>query len=241
MSSSFGDWYEQQKADKGDGNGSNSANGSGNFLTGIMSGDNMAESLPLFFGEGGALNSIPNIDISGTLEAQLPQKVMGMNYQQRFKVFIISLFISSLFFGLAFFVGLPLVTVRPQKFALCFTLGSLSFMCSFAILKGPHAHMASMLAYERLPFTTVYLTSMFATLYFTFTVGGMSGYVAVMGASGLQLASLMWYLVTFIPGGTNGLKLVVSGMIKMLQPVLIVLRKCCTQCLSLCLSWCTRR
>lgn len=206
-----------------------------------MSGDTMAESLPLFFGEGGALNSLPNLDISGTLEAQMPQKVMGMNYQQRFKVFIISLFISGLFFGLAFFIGLPLVTVRPQKFALCFTLGSLSFMCSFAILKGPRAHISSMLAYERLPFTTVYLISMFATLYFTFTVGGMSGYVSVMGASGLQLASLMWYLVTFIPGGANGLKVVVSGMMKMLQPLLIVLRKCCTQCISLCLSWCNRR
>ena len=76
----------------------------------------------------------------------------------------------------------PLAPSRSlsQKFALCFTFGSLTFMASFAMIKGPAAHLQSMLTKERLPFTLVYVTSMIATLYCTFNFGGVSGYFIVL-------------------------------------------------------------
>ena len=46
-----------------------------------------------------------------------------------------ALFLSVVFFCLAFFVGLPMLVVRPHKFVLTFTLGSVLFMASFAMLK----------------------------------------------------------------------------------------------------------
>ena len=52
-----------------------------------------------------------------------------------------------------------------RQFALCFTLGSGLYMASFALLRGPAVHLASMMSCERLPFTTSYLTSMLGTLY----------------------------------------------------------------------------
>ena len=233
--SGFGDWYKEQQQQQQHHQAGNESN-SGGMLDGILS----QESLPLFFTETtGALNA--NISsLTSSLEAQLPQKVLGMNYQQRFKVFIICLFISGLFFSLAFFVGLPMITVRPQKFAISFTFGSLSFMSSFAILKGPTNHFMGMLSKDRIAFTTAYLLSMFATVYLTFTAGGVKGYVLVLSASALQLVALLWYLMTFIPGGTNGLKVVGAGMIKILQPVLIAISACCRSFVSLFLSWCSR-
>ena len=122
-----------------------------------------------------------------SLEAQLPQKIMGMNYQQRFQVFCVCLLLSAVFFALGFFVGVPLLTVRPQKFALCFTFGSLTFMGSFSMLSGPAAHLRSMLSPDRLAFTGVYLSTTFSTLYLTFSYGGVSGYFLVLASTCLQL------------------------------------------------------
>lgn len=83
------------------------------------------------------------------------------------KVFCALLFLSALFFALAFFVGVPMLAVKPQKFALSFTCGSLMFMGSFGILKGPAEHLKSMFTADRMFFTTIYMGSMFVTLYLT--------------------------------------------------------------------------
>ena len=135
-----------------------------------------------------------------SLESQLPSKILGMNYQQRLQIFVLLLCLSALFFALGFFVGLPLLTVRPQKFALSFTCGSVTFMSSFAILRGPLPHLYGMMSVERLHFTIIYVGSMVLTLYATFNVSGMTGYVMVLGCSALQLVALVWYLITFLPG-----------------------------------------
>lgn len=100
------------------------------------------------------------------------------------KVFCALLFLSALFFALAFFVGVPMLALKPQKFALSFTCGSVTFMGSFGIMKGPYEHFMSMCTMQRMPFTTIYLGSMMATLYLTCTKGGMKGYAYVLIASG---------------------------------------------------------
>lgn len=155
------------------------------------------------------------------------------------QLFCALLFLSGVFFALAFFVGMPLIAIRPQKFALSFTLGSLIFMSSFAILKGPMAHFMGMLAMERLPFTAIYITSMLATLYFTFSFGGASGYVLVLTSSGCQLLALLWYLISFLPGGSAGLSFVLQFMWKILQPVLVTCGKIQAACMQRLFSWMT--
>ena len=217
-SSSFGKWYDEQKQQQqqggGGGGGGSSGLASSLNLNGITSslfstsvgggsdqqqGNNSSnddiESQSLLGDMNASLSSMRS-----TLESQLPSKIMGMNYQQRLQVFVVALLVSALFFALAFIVGLPLITVRPQKFALSFTMGSITFMSSFAILKGPYEHFKTLMSGDRLHFTAVYIGSMILTIYLTFTAGGMEGYVLVLGASGMQLVALVWYLVTFLPG-----------------------------------------
>ncbi len=219
-SSSFGKWYDEQKQQQGGGSGGSSsfvgslnlnglssslfsttAGGAGNDQhhgnsSSNSSNDDVESQSTSLLGEMNASLS----SMRSTLESQLPSKIMGMNYQQRLQVFVVALVVSALFFALAFIVGLPLITVRPQKFALSFTMGSITFMSSFAILKGPYEHFKTLLSGDRLHFTTIYIGSMILTIYLTFTAGGMEGYVLVLGASGMQLVSLVWYLVTFLPG-----------------------------------------
>jgi len=233
--SGFGDWYKEQQSQTE--NGGNSSSSHGGLLDGILS---LEETLPMFITETTDSFNANLSSLTTSFEAQLPKKVMGMNYHQRFKIFCGALFVSGLFFSLAFFVGLPMVTVRPQKFALSFTSGSIAFMLSFSILKGPWEHLQSLCVWERLPFTISYFSSMFATMYFTFNARGVSGYVLVLSASVVQLIALVWYLIAFIPGGASGLKLVAAGMAKMIQPILMMVATCCKGLMRLCISCCAK-
>mmetsp|Transcript_2154 Transcript_2154/g.5713 ORF Transcript_2154/g.5713 Transcript_2154/m.5713 type:complete len:237 (+) Transcript_2154:223-933(+) len=236
MSSGFGDW-QYKDGDQGESGASSSIFGS--ILGGGDGSD--AQTLPLFGGSGIAMpENMSWGSITESLQAQMPQKVLGMNYQQRFKVFCALLVLSGVFFALAFTVGLSLIYVRPQKFALSFTFGSLTFMGSFGILRGPYEHFAGMFTADRIPFTTVYFGSMFATLYFTFSVGGMQGYAVVLVSSGAQLLALLWYLITFLPGGAAGMQVLTKAIMALLKPVLVGCTKCWAMFAAKVFGWMTR-
>mmetsp|Transcript_28709 Transcript_28709/g.40586 ORF Transcript_28709/g.40586 Transcript_28709/m.40586 type:complete len:170 (+) Transcript_28709:172-681(+) len=73
---SFGKWYDEQKTQE------NGENGNTSSWFGNMS---LEEGLPLFAVPPGV--EMPTFQgMKASLEAQLPQNVMGMNYQQRFQV-----------------------------------------------------------------------------------------------------------------------------------------------------------
>ena len=70
---SFGKWYEEQKVSEGGGASSNS------WFGDLTSGEQF---LPLYEG----MQPISFQSLRETMEAQMPKKIMGMNYQQRFQV-----------------------------------------------------------------------------------------------------------------------------------------------------------
>jgi Got1/Sft2-like family len=257
-SSSFGSWYEQQQAAE---NGDAAPSSSSWFSL------DTEQMLPLFNSE--SLQGFSFESMKQSMEAQMPKKILGMGYQQRFKVrigisasfgfassishpksfipstaffqvFCSLLFLSALFFALAFFVGVPMLAVKPQKFALSFTCGSLTFIASFGILKGPYEHLVSMFAAERMFFTTIYMGSMFLTLYLTCTKGGLKGYALVLISSAVQLVALLWYLVSFLPGGTMGLSVVSRAIWAMLKPLVSACLQMQTMCVSACLAYFVR-
>jgi len=225
--SGFGKWYEEQQA---------AENGEATASSSWFGGSD--EVLPLFNTENMPTFSLESMRES--MEAQMPRKILGMGYQQRFQVFCALLVLSVVFFALAFFVGLPTIALKPQKFAISFTCGSMTFMGSFGILKGPVEHLKSMFSSERMFFTTIYFGSMYSTLYLCFNKGGIRGYVLVLSASAVQLLALLWYLISFLPGGTAGLKVVTRAICTMLQPVFKVCFRLQSMCVSTCVSYCTR-
>jgi outer membrane protease len=74
MSSSFGKWYEDQKAQEA----GDDADGGSWFSS-------SSEGLPLFNTPEGMQNFSFD-SMKQSMEAQMPKKIMGMGYQQRFKV-----------------------------------------------------------------------------------------------------------------------------------------------------------
>ena len=68
---SFGRWYEEQQAGEG---GASGSSWFGDF--------NSDQLLPLYEG----MQPVNFQSIRSSMEAQMPQKIMGMGYQQRFKV-----------------------------------------------------------------------------------------------------------------------------------------------------------
>ena len=76
--SGFGKWYEEQQAAE---NGTSSSNSSWLF--------NMEEGIPLNFESidlQANLQGFTFESMKQTMEAQMPKKILGMGYQQRFKV-----------------------------------------------------------------------------------------------------------------------------------------------------------
>lgn len=72
-SSSFGSWYDEQKAAENEG----SSNSSWFSI-------DSEQALPLFNSE-----NLPGFSLESmreTMEASMPKKILGMGYQQRFKV-----------------------------------------------------------------------------------------------------------------------------------------------------------
>lgn len=93
-----------------------------------------------------------------------------------------------------------------------------------------------MCARDRIVFTVVYVGSMIMTLYFTFQFGGVSGYALVMSASAAQLVALLWYLISFLPGGATALQFLVATLGHILKPVIVACARLQAACLARCIS-----
>ncbi|KAI9636962.1 Got1/Sft2-like family-domain-containing protein [Dioszegia hungarica] len=105
-------------------------------------------------------------------------------------------------FGIAF-LFLPLLAVKPRKFALAFTLGSLLFMLGFAILHGPWNHLKHILSAERLPFSLAYFGSLALTLFFAV---GIRSTIGTLVAAIIQVGALLSYFAAYFPGGITTLR-----------------------------------
>ena len=96
-----------------------------------------------------------------------------------------------------------MIVLKARKFALMFSLGSLFTLGSFSCLWGPCNHLTHLFSKERLPFTSVYLGTLSATLYFALA---LQSYVLTSVAAVGQVIVLVWFVISYIPGGQTGMK-----------------------------------
>jgi len=94
-------------------------------------------------GNGKREQSTPFLSAWGTYGEGAP-----FTSRQRWKHFVLLLLLSGLMFVIAG-LFLPLVLLRPQKFCLFFTLGSVLSMASFAVLRGPIEQLKHMFSLQR--------------------------------------------------------------------------------------------
>jgi len=105
-------------------------------------------------------------------------------------------------FFVAFFT-LPLLAIRPAKFALSFSLGSLLVMFGFSVLIGPINHLKHLVSRERLPFSIAYVASLALTLYFSL---GAHSYIGSLLGAIVQVIALVSYVLAYFPGGITTLR-----------------------------------
>jgi hypothetical protein len=105
-------------------------------------------------------------------------------------------------FALCFAI-LPILALKPRKFAVLWTLGSLLFVVSFGVLQGPMAYLMHLFSPNRLIFTVAYFGSIVATLVFSM---GMKSTILTILAVIVQVIAALWYAVSYFPMGTQSLK-----------------------------------
>jgi len=149
---------------------------------------------------GGSANN--RKDNQSWLARKLEENLPSLSKKQRIIGFMTSLLLGTICFGLAVSF-LPLLIVNPRKFSLLFTLGSVFTLSSFSFLWGPYSHLVHLFSTERLPFTLVYLTTLIATLYFAM---GLQSAILTPIAAVLQVIALLWFVISYIPGGQTGLR-----------------------------------
>jgi len=132
------------------------------------------------------------------LEDQLP----SLSKKQRIFGFMTCLILGLFCFSFST-VYLPVIVFKARKFALLFSLGSVFVMGSFSFLWGPMNHFKHMLKRDRLPFTAVYVGTLLLTLYFAM---GIQSTILTTIAASCQVIALLWFVISYIPGGQTGLK-----------------------------------
>jgi len=95
---------------------------------------------------------------------------------------------------------LPLIVLKPEKFALTFTLGNLLCVGSTCFLVGPSAQFEAMFHPVRASAAFVYFGAMVSTL-FCALFAKHGKYLLVLTSLLVELVALAWYALSYIPYG----------------------------------------
>lgn len=122
--------------------------------------------------------------------------------------FLACLGCSILCFSLSFFL-FPVLAIKPRKFGLLWTMGSLLFVLSFGILQGPVNYTKHLLSRDRIVFLAVFFSSVFFTLY-TSVILKLT--ILTIIASVIELFAVLYYTVSYFPFGAGALTWFTSYM-----------------------------
>ncbi|KAH3664908.1 hypothetical protein OGATHE_003723 [Ogataea polymorpha] len=131
----------------------------------------------------------------------------SLSYFERMALFAVTLCGSFVCYGLCLIL-LPLLSLKPRKFALLWTLGSILFLTSFAFMNGFKSFAKHLISKERLWFTISFVGSIVATLWFCL-VWKYTLVVLICGV--VQLLASIAYTVSYFPYGRQGLGLTGSA------------------------------
>jgi hypothetical protein len=101
----------------------------------------------------------------------------------------------------------PVLIAKPRKFVILWTFGSILFLSSFAVMMGPTAYVRHLSSGPRLPFTAAYFGSLGLSIYFSV---GLQNTILTLFSAIVQIACLLWYLISYFPMGSSGLRLATS-------------------------------
>lgn len=119
---------------------------------------------------------------------------------------------------------LPFIVLKARKFALLFSMGSLSSIISLSMLRGPSKFMAYMFSREKMLFSAGYFISLFLTLYCAM---GLRRTVPTIFSASVQFAIIGQYILGYIPGGMTGVRMLGKMWWKLLNNTVIPFFRMC--------------
>ena len=129
------------------------------------------------------------------------QKYIEVEKSYKLFFIILSIGLGLLFLSLIF---LPFIVISPQKFVMCFGLGSLTVLVSFLFMYGTVGYFEILFSKERFPFTILFLVSIILGIYFAF----LDKFIFSLFCAAGQLLALVVFVLSFTPGGQTGIKFI---------------------------------
>eukprot|EP00035_Acanthoeca_spectabilis_P005766 m.117251 g.117251 ORF g.117251 m.117251 type:complete len:202 (-) comp13178_c0_seq1:2604-3209(-) len=163
----------------------------------------------------------------GETDEQKDAWIPSLSRKERILAFVLLSALSAICFGLSFML-LPVVVIKARKFALLFSIGSLSALGSVAMLRGPSAFFAYMFSKDRAVLSSLYVLSLFLTLYCAM---GLRRTIPTVFCATFQMLILGRFLLGYIPGGAYGAKMLGKLWYKTMTTVVYPM-------LKKCLPWC---
>ncbi|KAJ6131136.1 hypothetical protein N7523_001596 [Penicillium sp. IBT 18751x] len=159
------------------------------------------------FGQGGYVqlpthNEGPGAPLPAPTRQQEEEGFFALSRWDRMLIFGACNLGAAVCFLICFFL-FPVLTLKPRKFAVLWSVGSVLFLLSWAVLMGPWSYAKHLISGSRLPFTAAYFGSIGLTLYFA--IGRQNLFLTLI-SSICQLVALVWYLVSYFPMGSTGLQ-----------------------------------
>jgi len=159
--------------------------------------------------------------------AEYVEEAMTMSYRNRLIAFVICL-ASGVFFTALSTLMLPMIVIKPHKFAVSYSLGNLLMLGSTAFLVGPKKQIQNMCQGHRALASCSYIGAMFGTIYAALWLRIS---LIVIVCIGVQFAALFWYSISYIPFGRQ-------LAARFLKPALKILGACLSKVCGCCLSQC---
>lgn len=127
----------------------------------------------------------------------------SLSRTERLLLFVCFILGSAACFTICIFL-FPVLAVKPRKFGLLWSMGSLLFVLAFGVLMGPLAYVRHLTSKERLPFTVFFFGSCFLTIYFAAI---SKSTILTLPCAVLELIAVVYYAVSYFPFGGTGLRM----------------------------------
>jgi hypothetical protein len=167
------------------------------------------------------------------LSGNLPDAPLSADFRQRVQYAIYCLLGSIFFAFMAIIVGLPTLILKPTKFVMCITLSTMLAFASVIILQKPSVFIKSLIEagpMKALPIIALFVSFIF-TLYAAIFVHSYR-YIVVSFAAAVELTAIMFYIASFIPGGTRGLQVLLQMAYVLIstamQPCIFIVKRTVT-------------
>lgn len=129
--------------------------------------------------------------------------LLRLSYFERISLFVVCILGCYACYAICF-IFFPVLSLKPKKFSLIWSIGSVLFLVAFDILNGPTKFFKHAISLERLPFTLSFVGSIMMTLLFSLL---WKNNLLVIIACAIQAICSVYYTVSYFPYGRQGLRL----------------------------------